>query len=98
MSNEPQDLPDFSGKILSITIMDDDVSYDLTDPHFEVQGGRLFIIGIVPKGATGSNWSAGATSAVAWERITDYYVFNSLDAYQRATEVSANYQKSDDDK
>ncbi len=90
--------PDFNGKVLSITIKDDTINRDLINPHFENQAGRIFIIGTVPKGATESDWVEGCQSSVAWDRITDYFVFDSLEAYSKAIETSENYHKDDEKK
>lgn len=84
--------PDFSGKCISITIMDDDRNHDLFDPKFELQGGRLFIIGTTPKGATVSDWVEGVTGAVAWDRVTDYFLFDDLESYYAATKKSEESQ------
>ena len=88
-------LPDFSGKCLSITIQDDSISHDLLNPRFEYQGGRLFIIGITPENATASNWVAGCESAIAWSRVTDYFVFENEEKYQAAIRKSEDYHKDD---
>ena len=50
MNDIPQNVPDFSGKCMTLTLKDDEESHDLNDPHFEMQGGRLFIIGTIPPG------------------------------------------------
>ena len=90
--------PDFKGKVLSITIKDDTVNRDLVDPYFENQAGRIFIIGTVPKGATESDWVEGCLSSVAWDRITDYFTFDSLESYSKAIQVSEDYYKDDEEK
>lgn len=88
MSQDKDFLPDLSGKCVSINIIDNTASHDLNNPRFEYQGGRLFIIGTVPKGATVSDWSSGRESVIAWERVTDYFVFKDLDDYYRAIKKS----------
>lgn len=90
--------PDFKGKVLSITIKDDTINRDLIDPHFENQAGRIFIIGTVPKGATESDWVEGCQNSVAWDRITDYYIFDNLDAYLKAIKISEDYHINDEEK
>lgn len=98
MNDSKSNLPDFKGKFLSITIMDDDSSHDLGNPYFEYQGGRLFIIGTVPKDSTESNWVTGSQGAVAWDRVTDYFVFESAAAYSKAIKTSEiNQSKNSDD-
>jgi len=91
--NSQKNMPDFSGKCLSITLVDDDSNYDLFDPHFEVQGERLFLIGTVPVGATFSDWAADCIGAVAWERVAEYYVFESLQAWKEGTKKSKEDNK-----
>jgi len=87
-------LPDFSGKCLSITIADDDVSHDLYDPHFEYQGNRLFLIGTVTEESTDSKWNANCQGGIAWDRVTDYFVFKDLEAYREAVKISADHEAS----
>ena len=81
-------VPDFTGKVLSISTMDDDNSHDLANPGFEMQAGRLFIVGSTPDGASESNWASGARIAVAWDRVTDYYAFDSPERYADAIKIS----------
>jgi hypothetical protein len=87
-----ESLPNFEGKCVSLTTMEDRISHDLLNPYFEVQGGRLFIIGVVPMGATRSNWVAGCQSAIAWDRVTDYFVFENLYDYTKAIKKSEEYE------
>jgi len=90
MNNKTQDqVPDLSGKVVSINMVDDDCNTDLVDPRFEIQAGRMFIVGTTPDGASHSNWAAGCTCAVAWDRVTDYLVFDSVEHYTSATRKSA---------
>lgn len=85
--------PDLKGKCVSITIMDDSVNHDLFDPHFETQANRIFIVGTIPEGATESNWVAGCQCSIAWNRVTDYVVFESLEAYKKALAISEAYDE-----
>ena len=89
------EVPDFSGKVLSFTLIDDEDDRDLVDPRFVMQAGRLFLVGVVPASATGSDWSAGATGAVAWDRVTSYLAFDSIEQYQAALSVSREYDVDD---
>jgi hypothetical protein len=74
-------LPDFTGKTVSFSTADSTLGIE--EPRFETQGGRLFVVGVVPKGATTSDWAVGVRCAVAWEAVTDYLVFQSVDDYNR---------------
>ncbi len=84
-------IPDYSGKCLSLSIKDDSTSHDVCDPRFEFQGGRLFIIGTVPSGATVSDWCKNKTVAIAWDRVTEYYVFEDFKDYEKAVKKSEDY-------
>ncbi|MBS3797347.1 hypothetical protein V1358_11425 [Pseudoalteromonas sp. YIC-656] len=88
-------MPDFSGKCISMRLVDSDCSHDLVDPKFEVQAGRLFIVGIIPEGASESNWDANQLGAVAWEQVRNYTLFDNLASYQKAVAISESYQEED---
>ena len=76
-------IPDFSGKLVSLSIAGNDHTYTMVQTHFESQGGRLFLVGIVPRGGSSGDWSEGARCAVAWDGVTDYLVFDSVEQYQK---------------
>ena len=78
--------PDFAGKIVSLSTYDSVLA--IQDPHFEQQGGRLFIIGMVPEGGSRNDWALGTLSAVAWDAVTDYLVFGSLKEYKASLKKS----------
>jgi len=88
------DLPDFSGTCLSLRILESEHSHDLYDPHFEVQAGRLFLVGTIPHGSSDSGWDASQKGAVAWEHVRSYVLFESLEAFGRAIEISENCEAS----
>jgi len=93
MNDILKNVPDFSGKCLSIELINDEINYDLNNPHFELQGGRLFIVGTVPPGATSSDWAVNSESSVAWDQVANYFVFDSLDHWVKATKISWDYEK-----
>lgn len=76
-------LPDFAGKVvlLHFTHKPDADGEVLCEPHFERQGGRLFLLGTPAPGTTVNNWLEGKMSAVAWDTVDVYYVFGSLRDY-----------------
>ena len=87
------DFPDFSGKCLSLRLVDSDCSHDLFDPKFEWQAGRLFLVGTIPEEATDSGWDKNQVGAVAWEQVRNYVLFDDLASYQRAVEISESFQQ-----
>lgn len=86
--DEKNSLPNFSGKCVSFALIDESACNDISDPQFEYQGGRLFVVGTIPKGATTSDWAAGSIGAVAWDRVTDYIVFENEETFVKATKIS----------
>jgi hypothetical protein len=86
-------IPDFRGKLVSLSIVGDDYSYTMERAHFESQGSRLFLVGIVPRGGSNGDWSEGAVRAVAWDRVTDYLVFASVEQYQTSIAKFTKYKK-----
>ncbi len=84
---------DFKGKCLSLSIMNDSCNHDLYNPYFDYQGDRLFILGTIPAGASEADWSVGCKGAVAWDQVTEYVVFDSVEAYTAAINKSNVKQK-----
>jgi len=85
--------PDFSGKLISVGIVGDDHTYAIDHPRFVSQGGRWFLVGTVPPGGSSGDWSEGAVSAVAWDQVTDYLVFDSAKHYQKRLAIFEKYKK-----
>jgi hypothetical protein len=74
-------VPDFTNKFLSVSIAGDEHTYAIDCPRFETQGGRLFLVGSVPRGGSTADWSEGVVSAIAWDQVTDFLVFDSAEDY-----------------
>lgn len=85
--------PDFSGKCVSITTIDgeDSSNIDVFNPVFENQVGRIFLKGRSPKGSTESGWVEGKEVAIAWDRVSDYFVFDSQSDFEKASEISRSF-------
>ena len=75
--------PDFTNKIILVYLMgrppDDGVL--LAHAVFEIQGGRPFIIGEFAEGASANDWVAGVCTAIAWDTVQQYFVFDSMEDY-----------------
>ena len=84
-------LPNFEGKCLSVSLIDNEESHDLLEPRFEWQAGRLFLVGQVPAMSTQSDWTAGCPTAIAWDRVEGYVVFDNEAAFLQAVEVSEKH-------
>jgi hypothetical protein len=80
-------LPNVTNKVVSVSIAGDDDGRCLEHPRWETQGGRLFLLGTVPHGASTNDWCAGLPSAVAWDQVTDYLVFESPERYLERSAV-----------
>ncbi len=73
-------------------LIDESHSHDLSNPYFEYQGGRLFIVGIIPQGATESDWSGNQIGGVAWDRVREYVLFENLETYIEGVKKSNTVQ------
>ncbi len=87
--------PDFADKIVLIYLMgrspDDGVL--LQRAVFEVQGGRPFLIGDFAEGASANDWVAGVRTALAWDNVQQYFIFDSMEDYMaRASRAFTNEQ------
>ena len=78
--------PDFTDKIVSFSTVENNLA--INNPRFETQGGRLFVVGTIPKGATTNDWAENRQSAVAWDAVTDYIVFDSIEQYKKLMALS----------
>jgi hypothetical protein len=76
-------LPDFTGKVVSLSLAGDQHTYAMESPQFETQAGKWFVVGTVPRGGSTKDWSEGVVCAVAWDQVSDYLVFDSADDYAK---------------
>ena len=74
-------LPDFTSKVLSLSLRGEEWARVLVHPRWEAQGGRLFLVGKVPPGGSTNDWLAGVTDSVAWDQVNAYLIFESPDHY-----------------
>jgi len=82
-----QTLPDFTKKLVSLSFAAADDSRCIAHPHWETQGGRLFLVGTVPRGGSARDWCEGILSAVAWDQVSDYLVFDSIEDYRARLKI-----------
>lgn len=81
MNDLDDTLPDFRGKLVLVALSRSAEDTQLLhDPHFERQGGRLFLVGTIPpKVAPGYE---GVPVAVAWDDVNQYLLLDSLKQYR----------------
>ena len=80
-------LPNFKGKMVSILSEGEVTPSLIADTHFEIQAGRLFLVGTIPKGGSTGDWVAGLSCAVAWETVQEYIVFESAEDYAKRVAI-----------
>ncbi len=80
-------LPDFSGKLVYVRLLGVGYTFALNCPKWQVQGGRLFLVGTVPPKASARDWCVGQTSGIAWDQVTDYVVFDSVERYRQRVRI-----------
>lgn len=83
MTMNHMSFPDLSGKIVLIYLKGrpPDDSVLLSDASFDVQGGKVFLVGQFAEGASANDWVAGIETALAWDCIEQYFLFDSIDDY-----------------
>ena len=89
-------LPDIGEKILHVryTRGTKHLEILLEKCHLEVQEGRAFLVGTWLR-SDETSWNAGLNVAVAWDCVSDYLIYNSLDEYQVRRK---RYKDTHDDK
>ncbi len=75
--------PDLSEKIVLIYLgsRTSEESVVLEDVAFQIQGDKIFMVGRIAEGTTPNDWASGVSTAIAWDRIEQYLVFDSLQEY-----------------
>lgn len=83
---EDKGLPDFSGKVVVLYIYNAPRGCEdgvvLEYPSFEKREGRTFLTGRIPE-VEGQEWVSNLQSAVAWESVIHYLIFNSIEDYKK---------------
>ena len=76
------EMPHFGGKVVAFYCgPNPQYSTVILSPAFETQCGRLFVVG-ASASRTPGRWDDGLHSAVAWEDVSSYNVFDSLSDYE----------------
>ena len=75
--------PDLRNKALAVYLRNRSAEYAniIEYPEFEMQGGRVFLVGTVANCVPYGTWNAGARTAIAWDEVEQYIVFDSVEEY-----------------
>lgn len=75
------DYPNFTGKLLVVHLIgrDGQVTNIIQDARFEIQAGRLFLVGEIVQNPVDNLPLAGLKNAMAWDQVADYTVVDSVD-------------------
>lgn len=79
-----EDIEYMEGKVISFGQVDDTLA--VKDVKFKEILGRLFATGVIPEGTTKNDWAVGNSCAVAWDSVTDFIVFETVEDYVRSLE------------
>lgn len=83
MNEIKENLPDFAGMLLSIICNSERGGQLIYSPWFENQAGRIFLVGTIPNDVAPDEWMEGLSTAIAWDSVQDYVVFDSIDEYKK---------------
>lgn len=70
----------FSNKIVSFNTNSEE-TLAIKNPVVESQLGKLFLVGLIPKGSTVNDWAYNRSCALLWESVTGYIIFDSEEQY-----------------
>ncbi len=75
--------PDFTGKVVAVYLANrpEEHTVVLQSPTFQIQADRLFLVGEFAESTTANDWAAGVTTAVAWDHVEQYLVFDNVEEY-----------------
>jgi hypothetical protein len=92
MATTGKSFPDFSDKVvlLYLTNRSPDDAVVLCGTRFETQGGRFFIVGEYAEGTTANDWAAGIATAVSWDSVEQYLIFDSIEDYFNRASLAYN--------
>lgn len=76
---EKYELENLIGKTVSFGTGSDNLA--VTDIRFKLINEKIFIFGLIPKGATKNDCGSGKECGIAWDSITDFMVFESEQDY-----------------
>ncbi len=77
---------DFTDKVVSFGTVGDTLA--LKNIKLQMQNGKLFVTGNIPKGATTKDWAIDRPCAVEWNSVTDYIIFDNEQQYAELIEKS----------
>jgi hypothetical protein len=88
--------PEFGDKLVTIYVTGGGGACNhLQHVTFEVQGGRLFIVGRIPESWGEYNWARGKTAAIAWDCVDRYILFDSIDEYHEESRKWADHKAAE---
>jgi len=73
--------PNFADKLLTIHVANGSHNYHVYSPVFKLFGDRWFLVGNTPKGISTGDWDQDIEVAIAWDQISAYRVFDSVEQY-----------------
>ena len=80
-------LPDFANKLVSASFAGADTTHAIEHARWETQGGRLFLVGTIPRGGSTRDWVEGVECAIAWDEVSDYLLFDSVEDYRARLKI-----------
>jgi len=77
-------LPNFEDKVIYVQLVGERrYNLVLDKPRWEDHAGRLFLVGVIPPEGSDKDWCEGVLGGIAWDKITDYLIFESVKDYHK---------------
>ena len=88
------DFPNLSGKVILVYLVNRSLEECvlLTDASFEIQGGKVFLVGKFAEMVSANDWIAGVKSNLSWDCVEHYYVFDSMEDYTTRASKAYEYE------
>jgi len=85
----------FPGKTLLLFVINrsPDDAIVLQNARMDAIGDRQFVVGEFAEGTTANDWAVGVVTAVAWDCVEQYMVFDSLEDYFARASRAYNEQQ-----
>jgi len=83
----------FKNKVVSFSIGADIIAIYVN--NIEELAGELFILGNIASSSTVNDWAEGVFCGVAWNKITDFMVFDTQEIYTEAMEKSRDFSNEE---
>lgn len=86
-------LPNYEGRVLSVSLKQEQGTVKIADPRWATVNGHLFLVGRWPDHPTEPQRFAGVQTAVRWDDVNHFILFDSEADFMRRLSDSGEVQR-----